>query len=104
MVAKRCLGVENQGSLDEREVGECLREVAKLPESDRIVLLRQQPDIIAQVKETLEELARLVGLALQREYPRQPERARKGDSVAADKAVDAFLRPIAENRPSTAAS
>ena len=57
MVAKPRLRVENQGSLDEREVGECLREVPKLPESDRIVLLRQQPGIIAQVKQTLEELA-----------------------------------------------
>ena len=50
---------EHQRGVDQREVGERLREVAELAAGDRVVLLGQQADVVAQAEQALEELARL---------------------------------------------
>ena len=60
---------------DEREVSECLGEVPELPARHGVVLLGEEPDVVTEIQEPLEELARLVVLALQGEYLGQPERA-----------------------------
>ena len=73
---------------DEREVGERLREVAELPAGDGVVLLGEQPDVVAEVEQSLEQLAGLVELALPGEYLDQPERAGEKDALARREPVD----------------
>ena len=62
---------------DERQVSECLGEVPELPAGHGVVLLGEEPDVVPEIQQPLEELARLVVLALQGEYLGQPERARE---------------------------
>src|SRR5579859_1877538 len=84
--------------VDEREVGEGLREVAELTLRSRVVLLSQQPDIVREADETVEERHRFVAAAEQLEAVDEPERAREEDSFARREPVDvAFLRAIAED-------
>src|SRR5271155_1860013 len=47
---------EPDGSIDERDMGERLGEISDLTLGDRIVFLREQPEIVAQRDEPLEEL------------------------------------------------
>ena len=68
---------ERPSRVDERHVAERLREVADAGGRARVVLLGQQPDIVAQRQQPLEQLARLVAAADQREVVGQPERARR---------------------------
>ena len=77
------LRVEDQRGLDQRKVGEGLREVAELTERNRVVLLREQPDVVSQVEQALEQLARLPLFPLQGEDAGEPERAGKEDAFAA---------------------
>src|SRR4029077_18252158 len=51
---------EGEGRSDERQVREGLREVPELPLRDRVVLLGQQADVVAQVEQPLEQLPRLL--------------------------------------------
>ena len=67
---------------DEREVRERLGEVPELPAGHRVVLLGEEPDVVAEIQQPLEELARLVVLALEGEHLGQPERAREKDALA----------------------
>ena len=50
-------------SVDERDVGQGLREIARLTPRRRIVFLRQQSDIIGDGCDALEQFARLVDIA-----------------------------------------
>src|SRR5262249_38062964 len=61
--------------VDQRDVREGLREIAQQPPGRRVVLLRQQAHVVAQAKETLEDLPCLRGPPLQREVVGEPERA-----------------------------
>ena len=51
---------EGHGRTDEREVRERLREVPELTPRDGVVLLGEQADVVAEVEQPLEQLARLV--------------------------------------------
>ena len=73
---------------DEREVGERLREVAELAAGDRVVFLGEQADVVAEVEQPLEQLARLVVPALQRQHLDEPERAGEEDALAGGQPVD----------------
>ena len=78
-MARPC--AERDRRVDEREVRERLREVAELPARSRVVLLGEQADVVAEVEQPLEELARLVVLALQRQHlASQNEQGRKTPS------------------------
>ena len=68
----------------------CVNACGKLPSRrrcDRVVLLRQQADVVAQVEQALEQLARLGVPALQRQRVGQPERARQEHALAGLDAV-----------------
>ena len=58
-----------------REVAERLREVADLPLARDVVLLCEQAEVVAQAEQPLEQRARLVDAAVERERVDQPERA-----------------------------
>src|SRR5579864_2021167 len=75
--------------VDEREVRERLREIAELTLRSRIVFLREEPDVVGEADETIEERHRLVAAAEQLEAVDEPERARKEDALARRKPVDA---------------
>src|SRR6476646_3722768 len=49
-------GADRQRGADQRQVAEGLREVPQLAASRRVVLLRQQADVVAQVEQPLEHL------------------------------------------------
>src|SRR5207253_239157 len=90
---------ENERRAYQAEVGEGLREVAQLAAGDRVELLREQPDVVPEVEEPLEQLARLVLLPLQRKHLDEPERAREEHTLPRRQAVDLAvrLRPVAED-------
>src|SRR5262245_10089912 len=91
---------EVEGRADQADVREGLWEVPDESSADRIVLLTQQPDVVAQAEEAFEVFDRLLLTARDRQVVRVPERAGQkrplprgqailGDSrvVAGDKAV-----------------
>ena len=69
-------------------MGERLREVSELTAGDGIVLLGEQPHVIAEVEEPLEQLACLVYLSLPGENLNEPERAREEHALARWEPVD----------------
>src|SRR5947207_540959 len=89
------LAAEDPGRADEREVGECLREVADLPVAGGVVLLGVQAEVVAQGEEPLEQFPRLGLAAVERERLDQPERAGKELALAARQAVVADVGRVA---------
>jgi hypothetical protein len=96
-------------------VAERLREVADLPLAADVVLLREQPEVVAERDEPLEQRARLGHAAIERERADEPERARQelplvareavvglGRRVAGDEVVAAELAPDRVDRPGDA--
>src|SRR4051794_16864716 len=65
--------VQVQRRVDQRQMRESLGEIAKVAARPGIVLLGQQPDIIAQANQSLEQGARFVTSALQYEVVDEPE-------------------------------
>src|SRR5438105_9192471 len=84
-------GAEDERGVYEREVGEGLGEVPQEAAGLGVVLLREQPDVVSEVEQPLEELARLLQPALEREGVREPEGARQEDALAARQAIDAEI-------------
>ena len=80
---------------------EGLWEVAQHASGPRVVLLRQQTDVVPQVEQSLEQLACLVDLPLHRQDVREPERARQEHSLAGREAVHRAVvtRAVAEHQP-----
>src|SRR5438552_17193562 len=78
---------------------EGLRKVPQEPPPERIVLLREQPDIVGQPAEPLEERARLRDASLQDVVVRQPEGAGEEDALTGGKPVDAGARPVPHDEP-----
>ena len=85
-------------------MAERLREVADLPPPRDVVLLGEQAEVVGQPEQPLEQRARLVDAAVERERADQPERAGQelalvarqsvvglGGRVARDEAVAAKL-------------
>ena len=53
---ERIRAAQPEGGIDQRDVGEGLREVAHQPSGQRVVLLGEQAEVVAQGQEPLEEL------------------------------------------------
>ena len=70
---------------------ERLREVAELAALLRIVLLGEQPDVVAQRQQRSKSSLGLVAAALQREVVGEPERAGEERALAGRQPVDALV-------------
>ena len=68
---------EVEGRVHEREVRERLGEVAEQPARLRVVLLRQQAEVVAEIDQPPEQLVRLVVAAEQLVAVAEPELARQ---------------------------
>jgi hypothetical protein len=78
---------------DQREMGEGLREVAELALGVRIVFLGEQPDIVAEGEQSLEERAGFVVPALEdQDFDNQNEQARKTPSPGGRPSTDSSSR------------
>ena len=73
------------GGVDESDVAEGLRHIAQHPARDGVVLLAEQPDVVAQTQQPVEQRLCVVMVADQRQTLDQPERAdqEKGKANAA---------------------
>src|SRR5215213_1200574 len=88
---------ESERAVDQRQVRQRLREVADQPLCTRVVLLAQQPHVVTQREQPLEEL---FGLALAADAPQrldQPEAADQERSLVPGKAVVGFARAVAQD-------
>ena len=85
--------------VDERHVGERLREIADQPPRHRVVLLGQQAEVVAEVEQPLEELAGIVVAPEHAQAVGQPERAGEERALPAAQAVDltGVHGPVAED-------
>ena len=72
---------------DQRQVGQRLRRVARHPATDRVVLLRQQADVVGQADEDVEDLGRPLDVVGAREGVGEPERAGEERVLVAGDAV-----------------
>ena len=76
------MSLKRESRLDEREMREGLREVADESLALRVVLLRDQPEVVAEGEQPLVELHGLVEPPLPREHRDEPERAGEEDALA----------------------
>jgi hypothetical protein len=74
---------EREGAVHEREMGERLREVAEHAAVHRVVLLRDQAEVVPQREQAVEQGARLALTALEEEVVDEPEAAGKTPSSPA---------------------
>src|SRR6185312_11713503 len=82
----------------EREMRERLWEVAEEALRLRVVLLRQQAEVVRKAGEPLEERQRLLVPPEQLVAVGEPERAREEGALPRRQAVDTgLLRPVAEH-------
>jgi hypothetical protein len=84
--------LEVERGLDQRHVAEGLREVADLPVVAGVVLLAEQPDVVAHGQQPLEQLHRLIRPADQVQRVHQPEAAGQERPLGAGQAVDVGVR------------
>lgn len=66
------------GRVDERQVGERLREIPKLPAGHGAVFLHQQADVVAAGEQAIEQRPRFLLAALQDVVVRQQEAVLRG--------------------------
>ena len=76
------------GRVDQPHHAEGLRRVAELAAESGVVLLGQQPDVVAQGEQPLEHRLRALGLPRPRERVGVPEAARQERPLRAGEAVD----------------
>src|SRR5437868_2214304 len=84
--------------IDQRDMRERLREIAHLPAGSRIVFLRQQSEIVAQIEEPLEQRPRVHIAALQDIIVGEPEAASKERSYIPRQAVNSALGVVARDK------
>ena len=72
----------------ETHMGEGLRKIAHKTPTVRIILLREQADVIAQPQQPLKERGRLVVASHETPVVRQPECARKKHAFTRWKAIE----------------
>src|SRR5438105_2521796 len=73
--------------VDQRDVRERLGEVAEHAACDRVVLLREKSDVVAQAEQSREYLLRLVAPSKQDQIVDKPEAASEESAFAASQAV-----------------
>src|SRR5689334_5541835 len=97
MHRRRQVRREVERRVHEGEVRERLGEVPEHALGPGVVLLREEPEVVAQVDEAPEQLVRLLVPAEQLVAVAEPERAGKEHALAGRQAVDCVLVcPIAE--------
>ena len=79
-------------------MGKGLRKISQLAVKNGIVFLGQQADIIAQIEQTQEEIARLLNATGDRIVIGEPERAWQERSLTRRQAIDAGLGWISEHQ------
>ena len=89
---------EIECGVHERDVRECLGEVAQLALRARIVLLGQETDVVSQVEEVLEETARVGETAEEDQVVRKPEAAGEERAFAWRKTVLGARRIVAQHQ------
>src|SRR6266852_7781097 len=89
--------VQVQSRSDESKMRKRLREVADLPLCSRIVLFREQADIIAKRQQAFEQGARFRVAVLQRVVVGKPETAGKEDTFSRRETVDACLGSVPQH-------
>src|SRR5215831_7722815 len=88
--------VQAQGGSDQSEMRKGLREIADLPPRLGIVFFREQPDVVPQRQQALEQGGRFGVAVLQRVIVGEPEAAGKKDALARRETIDAGLGAIAQ--------
>src|SRR5687768_2184315 len=86
--------------VDQSDVREGLRKVSQLAPCGRVVLFRQQPDIIAERQQPLEDFFCLFVLSLKGENVGQPEGAKQKDSLAVRQTIDSRIRDVPSDEAS----
>src|SRR4051794_22647299 len=66
---------EIQGGVDQRDMRERLREISELAFGARVIFLGEEPDIVPEREQPLEELAGVVASTHQHVVVREPEAA-----------------------------
>src|SRR5205085_1609539 len=84
--------------IDQSDVRERLREIADLPAGSRVVFLRQQSNIVAQVEKPLEHQPGVGIPALQDVVIGEPEAASEEGPFVAGQAVDSALGIVARDK------
>jgi hypothetical protein len=90
--------VQVQSRSDERKMRKRLREVSDLPLCSRIVLFREQADIVAKRQQALEQGARFRIAVLQRVVVGKPETAGKEDTFSRRETVNACLGSVPQHK------
>ena len=86
-------------AFDQTQMAEALRKVAKQALIGGIVLLRHQPQVVAQSEQPLEQALGVLVPSLQLVVVGQPEAARDERPFAGGQAVDVLLRLVAVHQP-----
>jgi hypothetical protein len=81
--------------IDKADVREGLREVSDQSPSGRVVFLGEEPEVVAQVEDPLEEPPRLRSAAEKGEIVGEPERADEEGRLSDGEAVDVGRRLVA---------
>ena len=87
-----------QDCIDQRQVGECLREVAQVAAGERIDLLGEQRQRTGQREKLLAQTAGAGQLADFNQRGHQPERADREGALLAGEAVVGLLNAVAQNQ------
>src|SRR5262245_38967983 len=86
---------QNSGATYQRDVRESLRKISELTIAAWIVLFRKQSEIVAKIKQALEQLPRLFFAAEEVQTIGQPKRTGQEYSLVAGQSINtAFLWPI----------
>src|SRR6185312_11407424 len=85
--------------VDERHVRQRLREVAEHHPVDRVVLLGEEADVVAQREEPLEQALGLAPASGERERIGEPERAGQERAFASRQAVGRGMLAVAHHEP-----
>src|SRR6266478_599348 len=94
------MGEHVERGVHEREMRERLREVAEEPLLHRVVLLREQAEVVRKPDKAVEERVRVVVPTGQLIAIDEPERARQKYALARRKAVDAVMvGAVAQDEP-----
>src|SRR6266446_8742482 len=99
--SRRCAGptvVQVQGGSDEGHMRERLRKISDLPPRPRVVLLREQADIVAKRQQALEQGACLRVTVLQRVVIGEPKTAGEEGAFSRGQAVDLCVAPVAQHK------
>ena len=90
---------EVQRRVDDADMAEGLREVAKHAARVRIIFLRQQSDVVLQFKQPVEKLSRFLITAEQNIDVGKPEAAGEENALARRQSIVNRLGPIPEHEP-----